>query len=309
MNGYSRNVLDQNITRSVLGKSREEIISKYRNSATNIRSELEDINKEQAKLINKKIYVKLRDFSLIKTLRNISKVNIFEQNWLDISFIETKNTEIINKILDEWEKKQSSQRRDLNELFKFLKSQDLSANYQRVIEANRTSKYINYEEVRFMYSHPSIEISGSMEYILTRNEYYFYKNFELLLILSTSFQKNEDVRNNEISNMRNLSGSLYYKLLSYSKKMNHIMELLKDNSISSKDGRFKHSLILEQLKSENEDQKNIENYEILNLNETKTVLKSLTFTLERINCILGVNVQKELFHYQQIKDCIITKEK
>lgn len=206
-----------------LQNNREEIISQYKLSASNIRNEFADINKDPVSMIRKQIYAKLKNSELIKRLRHVAKHQIFEK-WINITYIEEKNTEIINRILNEWDKKQSSQRRDLNELFKFLKTIDLSANYKRLIEANRTSKYINYDEIRFLYCHPSIEISDSMGYVLSRNEFYFYKNFELLLILSASFQKNEDIRNNEISCMRNFSGSLYYKLLAFSKEMNLIID-------------------------------------------------------------------------------------
>jgi hypothetical protein len=222
MNNYSRNVLDQNITGTVLGKSRGEIIQNYKQTAQSIKNEFVDTHRETIGIVTKIVHSKMTSNDLIKRLRHVAKHQIFEK-WIDTDFIEEKNTEIITKIINDWDKKQSLQRRDLNELFKFLKSQDISMNYKRIIEANRTSKYVDFEEVRFLYNHPSIEITDSMKYILTRNEFYFYKNFEMLLILSTSFQKNEDVRNNEISAMRNLSGSLYYKLLSYSKNLNEII--------------------------------------------------------------------------------------
>jgi hypothetical protein len=308
MNQYSRNVLDQNITRTVISKNREEIIQQYKNAASNVRGEFTDIKKECPYMVKKQDIAKLSDSNLVKVLRNVSKNQILEK-WMDYDFIESKNSEIINKILDEWDKKISAQRRDLNELFKFLKSLDISPNYKRLIEANRSSKYIEYEDIRFLYCHPSIKISDSMSYVLSRNEFYFYKNFELLLIFSTSFQKSEDIKNNEISVMRNLTGSLYYKLLSYSKHMNGIIDLLRDNSVSSTTGKFKHSLILEQLKSEPEEATNLGNYKVLDVSQTKPILSSLVKTLEKINVMLNINVQKDYNYYLQIKECILTNKK
>lgn len=308
MNKYSRNVLEQNITNCVLSKNREEIITKFKNAASNVRNEFTDVGREPVSLIKKEVHALLNNNELIKRLRHVVKHQVFAK-WMDIDFIEQKNTQIINKVIDDWDKKQSSQRRDLSELFRFLKSQDLSANYKRLVEANRTSKYVNFEEVRFLYCHPTIDISDSMKYIITRNEFYFYKNFEMLLILSSSYQVNEDIRNTEISAMRNFTGSLYYKLLSYSKHLNNILGCIKSNSVSNTNCRFKHSLILEQLKNEPKDVSNIESYELLDLSETKRILHSLTKTLEKIDCIISVNMQKEWNYYNLIKGCIITKEK
>ena len=104
--------------------------------------------------ITKKVYQKV-DSGVIKKLRHVSKNQIFAK-WIDTTFIESKNSEIINQILDSWDKKQSFQRRLLSSLFKFLKSQDLSPNYKRVIEANRSSKYINFDSIKFMYNHPTV---------------------------------------------------------------------------------------------------------------------------------------------------------
>lgn len=308
MLNFSRNVLDQNITKAVLGQSREEIVSQFKLTASNVRGEFYDVAKDPVSLIRKDIYTKISNHELIKRLRHISKHQIFEK-WIDISYVENKNTEIINKILDGWNKKQSAQRRDLGLLFKFLKAQDISTDYKRVIEANRSSKYVTYEELRFMYNHPSIEISDSMGYILTRNEYYFYKNFEMLLILSSSFQKHEGIKNNEISNMRNVTGSLYYKLLTYSKNVNKIIKCVKSNSISNTNGRFKHSLILEELKGESKDVQEIDSYVVLSLTKTKEILENLESTLEKINCILNINVQKEINYFTLIKTCLITQQK
>ncbi|CAI2366578.1 unnamed protein product [Moneuplotes crassus] len=308
MNHYSRNVLDQDLTRTVIAKNREEIIGQYKTAATNVRGEFADLNKDPVSMVRKGDYAKIANPDLIKRLRHISKNQIFEK-WNSHNFIEEKNIEIISKILDEWEKKVSSQRRDLNELFRFLKSQDISPNYKRIIEANRSSKYIDYEDVRFLYCHPSIRISDSMSYVMTRNEFYFYKNFELLLIFSSSFQKSDDIKNNEISYMRNFTGSLYYKLLTYSKNMNSVIDILRDNSISSTTGKFKHSIILEQLKNEPEDVSGLEYYKVLDLAQSKSILTRLTETLERINMILGINLQKDYNYYLQIRGCILTVEK
>lgn len=298
MNNYSRNVLDQNITGTVLARSREEIIQSFKQSAQNIKNEFVDTHRETIGIVTKAVHAKMDSNDLIKRLRHVAKHQIFEK-WIDTDFIEQKNTEIITKIINEWDKKQSSQRRDLNELFKFLKSQDISMNYKRVIEANRTSKYVDFEEVRFLYNHPSIEISDSMRYILTRNEFYFYKNFEMLLILSTSFQKNEDVRNTEISAMRNLTGSLYYKLLSYSKHLTTLISCLRENSISPLSSTFKHALILEQLKSTPEKSQN-STYKILPQAKIKTTLKNFVEILEKLECVLNVNVTKEREYFSKI---------
>jgi hypothetical protein len=65
--------------------------------------------------------MKFHNNDLVKRLRHISKHQVFEK-WINVGFVETKCGEITNKILDEWNKKQSSQKRDLNPLFKFLKS-------------------------------------------------------------------------------------------------------------------------------------------------------------------------------------------
>jgi hypothetical protein len=225
---------------------------------------------------------------------------VFEK-WINFGFIETKCGEIINKILDEWDKKQSSQRRDLNSLFKFLKSQDLSSNYQRAIEANRSSKYVTYEDVKFLYCHPTLEISDSMRYVLTRNEFYFYKNFEMLLILGSSYQMNPSIKNEEISAMRNFTGSLYFKLLAYSKDLNKVVGEIRDfmglNDNDKESCRFKHSIILEQLKSEPKEQAGIESYKILKLNKTRKIIMDLALILERINCIIHVDTQSDLHYY------------
>ena len=283
----------------MLSRSREDVISKYRSHAINIKDEIIDIIHEPKNIIKKEMHSKLVSNSLIKQLRHISKHQVFSK-WIDINFLEEKNGFIVNRILNEWDKKRSSQRRDLNELFRFLKSQDLSANYKRVIEANRTSKHININEVRFMYSHPSIEISDSMKYALKRNEYYFYKNFEMLMIMSSSFEINEDVRNNEISNMKNLTGSLYYKLLSYSKNLNSVVQCLRNNAISDPDCRFKHSLILEQFSQENTKVDKLSKYIVLDYDKTRKILLVLCKVLEKINFMIGINVQNELSYYQDI---------
>lgn len=155
MNGYSKNVLDQNITNTVLKRSREEVISQFKARATTTRNELCLRFSEPQSMINKNKYPLLTCKDLIRNIRRVVKDKIFAQ-WLNVDFIEEKNTQIISKIIDEWDKKQSSQRRDLNELFKFLKSQGLSSNYKRNIEANRSSKFVTQEDLKFVYSHPSI---------------------------------------------------------------------------------------------------------------------------------------------------------
>lgn len=296
----------------MLSKSREEVIGQYQNRASGTRNEFADILREPVSLINKDIHKKLQNNDLVKRLRHVAKHQVFEK-WIDVYYIETKNTEMINKILDEWDKKQSSQRRDLSELFRFLKSQDLSANYQRVIEANRTSKYVTYEDVNFLYCHPTLQISDSMRYVLSKNELYFYKNFEMLLILSSSYQVNPSIRNNEISAMRNFTGSLYYKLLSYSKNLNVIIDQVKDfmspTQTLSDSRRFKHSVILEQFKNEAEEADKVSSYNILSLSDTKIIFNDLIKILEQVNCVLSVDVQLEIDYYQQIQGCIVTAEK
>ena len=119
MTNYSRNVLDQNITGTVLGKSREEIIQNYKLTAQNIKNEFVDTQRETIGIVTKAVHAKMASNDLIKRLRHVAKHQIFEK-WIDTNFIEEKNTEIITKIINEWDKKQSSQRRDLNELFKFF---------------------------------------------------------------------------------------------------------------------------------------------------------------------------------------------
>ena len=308
MNGYSRNVLDQNITNSILKRSREEVISQFKNRATTTRNELWLRFNEPQSMIGKGKYSILPSKDVIKNIRRVIKDKIFAQ-WINVEFIEEKSTMIISKILDEWDKKQSSQRRDLNELFKFLKSQGMSANYKRNIEANRSSKFVTHEDLKFLYSHPSISMQDGMKYWLTRNEFYFYKNFEMLIVLTSSYQINESIKNYEISSMRNLASSLYFKLLNYSKLFNSILEWIKDNSISNTYWRFKHSIILEQFNSESESGKSIEGYNVLNYDRTKRILFSLTKTLEKVNWMISVDLQIELDYYQQVYWCILTKEK
>lgn len=269
-----------------------------------MKGEVVDVLHEPRNIIKKDTHSKLESNNVIKQLRHIAKHQIFEK-WIDITSLESKNVFIITKIIDEWDKKKSAQRRDLNELFKYLKTQSLSPNYKRVIEANRTSKYLDINDIRFMYSHPSIEISDSMKYVLTRNEFYFYKSFEMLMILGSSFEISEDIKNSEISQMRNFTGSLYYKLLSYSKNLNKMIGEIKSNSISDNECRHKHSLILDQFardtrNSEAQTSEAYSTYEILNFSKTKHILQSLAKTLEKINFMLSVNVQQELNYYQDI---------
>lgn len=272
--------------------------------ATNIRDEIQDKNHEPRNVIKKDVYSKFKSYDLIKRLRHIVKKQVFDK-WSDIDFIEEKNNFIINKLLSEWEKKRSSQRRDLNELFKFLKIQGLSANYKRVIEANRTSKYIDRSEIEFMYSHPSISMSDSMKYALKRNEFYFYKNFEMLSILSGSYESNADIKNAEISNMRNLTASLYYKLLSYSKTLTQIISCLKTNTVSQPNQRHKYSLLVDEL-TNNPSEISLS---ILEFSKTKVILKNLSKLLLRIQVMLGVNLNREIDYYEQIQGCLLTQAK
>ena len=98
--------------------------------------------------------------------------------------------------------------------------------------------------------------------------------------------------------MRNLTGSLYYKLLSYSKNLNRIIDIVKTNSVSDLEGRYKHGLVLEEFNQEESEK--INKYQILDLKSTKSILRGLVKTLEKLNNILDIDVQTEIDYFTQI---------
>ena len=83
-------MLDRNITNTVLSRSREDVISKYKYHAVNIKDEIKDIIHDPKNMIKKETHSKLNSNNLIKQLRHISKHQVFSK-WIDMNFLEDKN--------------------------------------------------------------------------------------------------------------------------------------------------------------------------------------------------------------------------